>query len=283
MTNVYIIGSYIQAYPKGNDFDALVDPNADYDAVRAELDKEYGVPGRTKIEIHNIPALYNYLQRYQGESDVYQELDNLVVRTAYFNSVGILRASHMFWDINWEKHKRQIKSGILDSPERKKLFIDLVSHWESTHGPRKHSDLSLADADFFNNNVRCPYDHDWLHTLINPDPTYNKVIKQDGKVTPYEELFDKLLYTEKYSLVVEEIYVMAWERYRNVDTLNRSGKAFERMFKQFYMRHAPLWEAYWIACNMDAFVGKVSINFMQVLDDAVEQAELAGTAVYKQT
>lgn len=157
-----------------------------------------------------------------------------------------LKMSHLFWNINWEKHEWDAtwlreKGCKLDYD----LFYKLYDYFNEFHGKNTRSDLKMSATDFFDNALTCPYDHDWLHTLLNSIPTFNKVLKDGAEVEVDEIKFQSLTEQEKEALVREEVYIMAFERWPELDY----RRAYGRMLKKFILSHAPIWEAIWILEN----------------------------------
>ena len=155
-----------------------------------------------------------------------------------------LKVSHLFWDVNWDKHMYDaqflLKKG---ATIQKPLFLELLSFWKE-YLPKIHrSNLQQNADDFFNNVIE--YDHDYLHTLIKNPPTYLKVLKDGEEVLPCEKKFHSMSHEEKCDLVREEVYVMAYERYNNVPFY----VAYGRMLRKFIREHAPVWEMLFIVEN----------------------------------
>ena len=176
-----------------------------------------------------------------------------------------LKASHLFWDIKWEKHIYDIqfmqdRGAILDTP----LFYELYEYWVKKHGEPRRSKLNMSAKEFFTNGLKGGYDHDLLHTLINPNPTFNKVLKDGEEVDVSEEKFNSLSFEEKCDLVSEEIYVMAYERMAGRSEL----AAYRWMLKQFIMYHAPIWEAKFIIENYNVLKRPI-IQYKSLLDKAL--------------
>jgi hypothetical protein len=175
-----------------------------------------------------------------------------------------LKISHMFWDINWEKHMFDVqflrKKGC---QVNKELFYKLYEHWNTYHPKNKRSDLKMSADDFFDNAVKCDYYHDDLHTILNPTPTYTKVLI--GEVEVGEEKFNSLSHEEKCALVTEEVMVMAWERYHQMDYRH----AYSRMLKKFIISHAPLWEAVFIIENYIE-LHKPKFNYFKTIEDGLQ-------------
>ena len=103
----------------------------------------------------------------------------------------------------------------------------------------------MSSDEFFNNAITCKYDHDYLHTLLNPTPTYTKILKDGAEVDVCEEKFNNLSFEEKCDLVREEIEVMSWERYGNFNY----RLAYSKMLKKFIINHSPIWEGIFIIEN----------------------------------
>jgi hypothetical protein len=124
------------------------------------------------------------------------------------------------------------------------LFDELYEYWNQFHGKNQRSDLTMTAESFFDNALT-KYDHDVLHTYINPTPTYFKVLKDGAEVEVSEDKFNLLSDEDKMQLVREKVYVMAFERLFNRDY----RVAYNWMLKKFIMNHAPLYEALFIIDN----------------------------------
>jgi len=183
------------------------------------------------------------------------------------NNLYTLKMSHLFWDLNWEKHEWDAtwlreKGCSLNRP----LFDKLYNYFNILHGKNKRSDLKMSASDFFDNALTCPYDHDWLHTLLNPIPTFNKVLKDGMEVEVDEEKFNSLSKEEKEALVREEVEIMAFERWPNID----HRAAYGRMLKKFIISHAPMWEAIWILENYK-YLCMPKHNFIKYLNEKINE------------
>lgn len=176
-----------------------------------------------------------------------------------------LKMSHLFWDINWEKHMFDLqflkKKGC---KLHKDLFYDLYNYWNIYHPKNKRSDLKMSAADFFDNAVKCDYSHDDIHTLLNTIPTYTKVLV--GEVEVGEDKFNYLNHDDKCALVVEEVMVMAWERFKSKDY----RVAYSIMLKKFIISHAPLWEAIFIIENFIE-LHKPRFNYYDTINRGLEK------------
>jgi hypothetical protein len=196
-------------------------------------------------EYHINPVLFEYVEKHGINADV----------------LLTLKTSHIFWDIFWSKHMFDIvflkeHGAKLIQP----LFDDLYEYWNNFHGKNQRSDLSMSSESFFDNALT-KYDHDVLHTYINPNPVYFKVLKDGADVDVSEEKFNALSFEDKLELVREEVYVMAYERLFNRDY----RVAFNWMLKKFIMNHAPMWEALFIVNNY-RILQKCPINYVDVIE-----------------
>lgn len=175
-----------------------------------------------------------------------------------------LKMSHVVgWDINWDKHMFDIqflkKKGCVLNID---LFNELYSYWNTVHKPNKRSDLEMTAEDFFDNALKCEYDHDYIHTLLNSYPTFNKVLKDGAEVDVSEDKFNSLTFNEKCDLVKEEVYVMAWERFSDIDYRH----AYSHMLKKFIINHAPLWESIFIAENY-VTLHRPNFNYFKTIEN----------------
>lgn len=225
------------------------------DFPRIPKDTDYAVNERNIYSDKQIEYLYNPVLF----SENILELNG--------NQLLTLKASHLFWDINWDKHMFDcqflIKKGHKIDQD---LFYKLYEFWNEYHGQNKRSKLNMSSSDFFNNVVTCPYNHDWLHILLKNVPTYTKVLKDGAEVDVSEEKFNSLTFKEKCDLVREEVYVMAFERNFHNDYRHRYG----RMLKKFIMNHAPLWEAIFIIENY-AILYKPEFNYLEFLNNKIKE------------
>ncbi len=179
------------------------------------------------------------------------------------NDLCTLKASHLMWNINWEKHMFDLQFLLKQGCKIDfKLFYELYDYWNEYHSKNKRSDLKMTKEEFFTNAVN--YDeaeHDYLHTLINPVPTYTKVLKDGCEVELDETKFHNLPYEDKLDFVREEVMIMAAERYKGLDYRTRYG----HMLKKFIISHAPIWSLIFILENYITLL-KAPFNFMSKIN-----------------
>lgn len=226
------------------DWDMVVEPGCE---SNYELDGEV-------FELYNIPPLYKR-RNLERES-----LDGIGIATP--EELLTLKVSHLFWDIKWEKTMWDVvwlkKKGLEIDMD---LFRELYDFWCGEKGTPKRSDLTVTKDQFFDNALMGGLDHDYLHTLINPVPTYTKILIDPNGVEVSEDKYNLLSHEEKLELVREECYVMAYERLAN----RHYKTAYEWMVKQMILVHAPFYEALFIINNYDE-LRKPLYNFKEKLD-----------------
>lgn len=184
------------------------------------------------------------------------------------NTLYTLKISHVIgWDIKWDKHMFDIhflrKKGCVLNKE---LFYELYNFWNDYHGKNRRSELNMSADKFFNNALKLKYDHDFIHTLLNPNPTYFKVLKDGAEVDVCENKFNMLTFEEKCNLVREEVQVMSWERWGSLDF----RIAYCKMLKKFILDHAPIWEAIFIVENYPELL-KYKVNHFKIIEDGLKQ------------
>lgn len=230
------------------------------DFKREPKDKDYAVEG---------PSSFNFKTKVEY---LYNPVIGHLEGIASPDMLYTLKVSHIVgWDINWDKHMFDIqflrsKGAKLDLP----LFEKLYSFFNEHNGLNKRSDLEMTSEQFFNNAVKCDYDHDFLHTLLTPTPTFNLVLKDGEEVDVCQNKFNKLTFEQKCDLVEEEVMVMAFERYRSMGYKH----AYTRMLKKFILNHAPVWEALFIIENY-IILHKPKFNYFKKIEDGLTTIKLA--------
>lgn len=184
------------------------------------------------------------------------------------NDLCTLKASHLMWQINWEKHLFDLQFLLKQGCKiDHKLFYELYEFWNTYHSKNKRSDLKMSKEDFFNNAIN--YDeaeHDYLHTLINPVPIYTKVLKDGCEVELDETKFHKLTYEEKLDFCREEVMIMGFERYKHLNY----REAYGRMLKKFILNHSPIWALIFILENY-VTLHKPTYNFIEKIKLGLEK------------
>jgi hypothetical protein len=192
------------------------------------------------------------LEKQKREGDT-EYLENPVIlkyqENGYLkpNLLLSLKISHLFWDINWEKHLFDIQFLLSkDCKYNLDLISDLRSFWDSFLPKIRRSRLEMNKEQFFTNGVNEDTEqHDYLHTLLNPTPMYTKLLRDDCEVELDESKWHNLSFEEKCDVVFEETAVMAFERYKTTDY----RIAYKRQLKQCIIKHFPFYISLWVIEN----------------------------------
>lgn len=205
-----------------------------------------------RTEIYDIPPLF-------------KRFDNVTrdVKVLSPDELYTLKVSHIFWDIKWEKTMFDIvwlhdKGCNLDM----ELFKELYEWWEGVHGANHRSNLMLTREEFFDNGLKGDFDHDYLHTLINPEPMFTKILVEPNGVDCSEEKWNDLSFDDKLELIREETYVMAYERLAGRSWLS----AYKWQLKQMITGHLTMYEALFAIENY-RLLERPKINFKELLDE----------------
>lgn len=152
-----------------------------------------------------------------------------------------LKISHLFWDVNWSKHLFDVQFLLGKGCKYNVTLIkELYDFWQDYLPKIRRSRLELNKEDFFNNAVNeDSEEHDYLHTLLNPTPSYTKLLKDGCEVELDENKWYNLTEDEKSDVVFEETAVMAYERYKNIDY----RRAYNKQLKDNIMKHFPMYIA----------------------------------------
>jgi hypothetical protein len=131
------------------------------------------------------------------------------------------------YDIKWEKTMWDIQFLKEKGCKLDKHFYDLlIKDWAIIH-KQKRINLNVKNEEFFNSNIKRKYDHDYLHEVFAfyNKPLNYRIRKDLTKPLCNEELFNNLSYDDKLKLALEEIYVIATERFiLNQGFSNRRSK-----------------------------------------------------------
>jgi hypothetical protein len=203
------------------------------------------------IEYLQNPIIYNK----------YKPFTNTVISKS---DLTTLKASHLFWNINWDKHMFDLQF-LLGNGNKidTDLFFSLYNYWNEFHGKNKRSDLKMTKEDFFTNKIN--YDtmqHDDLHKILNPNPIYESILKDGKEVELCELKYNNLTHENKLNLIREEVMVMAYERYKKYGY----KIAYIKMLKKFIISHAPKFTLIFILENYIE-LHKPKINFIKTIEN----------------
>lgn len=182
------------------------------------------------------------------------------------DEIYTVKVSHAIYDIHWKKTMSDIRflqiKGCKVIPD---FLTKLREYWVTIHGDQKRTDFEVKPGKFFEDKVRRKINHDDMHQLLNPNPTYKKIINGE-EVTPIPEKFLSLSDNDKKELMFEEAFVIAIERFSN-----RPDKVAYHFSQQALVtRLHPVWLAdfiilnwnkhYWIPTNSSFYKKYVTIK-----------------------
>lgn len=203
------------------------------DFNRTPKDLDYAVNEDVKSGTPNIEYLYNpIIFKYLKPESIY--CNSLILLN--------LKISHLFWDINWDKHMWDtqflLKKGNYILPT---VISEFREFWEE-YLPKIHrSNLQMTKDEFFTNAVNKDVnEHDNLHAKLVDNPAYKKILKDGCDVELDEYKWELLSFDEKCDVVYEETSVMAFERYNPKMYWKR---AFNRQLKDNIIKHFPFYIA----------------------------------------
>lgn len=125
------------------------------------------------------------------------------------------KVSHLAWNINWEKHMKDAQ--FLKSHYCKldmDLYNILYKKQEGIHGKKKVK-MGVHNSDFFKSNIYRKHNHEELHEhfMFFKRPLNEKIRCDLDSPLCSEKLWDKLDHPTKLRCALEEIFVLAAERY----------------------------------------------------------------------
>jgi len=207
------------------------------------------------IEYLQNPIIYN---RYKPFTNTIVSKDDLAT----------IKASHLFWDIKWEKHMFDLQFLLKNDCEiNEELFFKLYEYWNGFHSKNKRSDLKMSKEDFFTNKINYSQNqHDDLHKIINPNPVYEMCLLDGKEVELDENKFNSLSHENKLEFVREEVMVMAYERYSELGY----KIAYSKMLKKFIISHAPLFSLIFILENFIE-LHKPKYNYIKQINNGLQK------------
>ena len=154
-----------------------------------------------------------------------------------------IKVSHAAWDIKWEKTMKDIE--FMKSKGCKlnlELYHILYSDWEKLHGKKKVK-MNVQNKDFFKENIKRKYNHDWLHEqfAFNERPMNERIRKDLNSPLCSEKLWNEMEYPDKLRTALEEIFVLMAERYIFIQESLPSKTARLKTLKQMITSATSGW------------------------------------------
>jgi hypothetical protein len=156
------------------------------------------------------------------------------------------------WDMNFLKSK--------GAQLNHKLVKEFYDYFCSIHNTPKKSNLNMSTEDFFDNAITYPIPHDIIHEILNPTPTYKKILVKEGLVTTSEEKWNDLSFEDKCNVIREETMTMATERFSHL----QYKQAYSIMLKKLIINHLPFYEGVFAVENY-LQIYKPKFNFIQTI------------------
>lgn len=127
-----------------------------------------------------------------------------------------IKVSHAAWDIWWDKTMSHImflkdKGCKLDNT----LYKLLYDEWMVHHKSNKRINLNRSNAEFFKDAVKREFDHDYLHEVFAyyDKPMHTRIRPDVDRAYCSQKLWDLLSHEDKVKCALEEIHVIAFERF----------------------------------------------------------------------
>lgn len=172
-----------------------------------------------------------------GEEEYYY-IPNSPDREMTPDEIYTVKVSHAIYDIHWRKTMSDIRflqiKGCKIIPD---FLQSLRTHWELIHGVQVRTDFEVEPGDFFEDRVRRKLNHDELHQILNPAPTYLKII--DNGVNPNSDKYYNLTQDERKEVLFEESFVIAIERFCK----SNDRMAYQVAQQTLVTRLHPVWLA----------------------------------------
>jgi hypothetical protein len=163
------------------------------------------------------------------------------------DEIYTVKLSHALRNIHWAKTMSDIN--FLQLKKCKKidsLYIELKDYWNQIHGIQQRTNFEVEDL--FNDKVIREINHDQLHELLNPNPTYKKYV-DNGQIPNINKFYNLLTTEEQKEVSFEEAFVIALERYKNKFPMR---KAYHQAQNDLVTRLDPEWLAEYVIDNWNS-------------------------------
>lgn len=201
------------------DKDFRVNPDSDWDIIGYPHDESlfrsvFSIPSDGKIEWHNPDHLNN--QEILDKNE-YEKIASPL-------TLAILYRSHLWRDYNWDAHIAKYHKYVYPMLYREEKILLVTSEileerikLTKKAYPQGNPKLMQSNEDFFDDNVKKVYDHDFLHSLYAYEdrPMFERLKKSENFESAWceKDLWLQLTPLQRSQCVVEETYVIATERF----------------------------------------------------------------------
>lgn len=179
-----------------------------------------------------------------------------------------IKVSHAAWNIKWEKTMKDIQflknKGCTLNEE---FFSILYKDWEILHGKKKVN-LNKSNYYFFKeDSVTREHDHDYLHEFFafNRRPLHEKIRPDRDSPMCSKELFYNLTPEERHQTALEEIYVIAYERFISKGISAKASKV--KALKQLITTMTKGWFNLYLIENSEQIIFDKDIHFNKKLKE----------------
>ena len=190
------------------------------------------------------------------------------------DALATLKYSHAFWQIgdSWSKHMYDYwflttkKGAVVDM----EMVDVLYKQWTIIHGAKK-ARLSEQNEMFFKKTVERKYVHDSLHEAMKfyYEPMFQKIKVDKSKAAVSRRMFEELSHEDQLKCALEEIYVVALERFLIPADFKMHPKSARQealrllitsMTKGFFPRFMVThWNELFVANNDNSFVERFKL------------------------
>ena len=196
--------------------DFKVKPNSDWDIIGHEGEEEYWrerltIPEEDRIEWHDPDFLNNSDIVYFNNCDVCPIWD-----------LAVIYRSHLHRDFKFDSHITKYHKYILPLINDKNQITKDSYYKERVKltkkaFPQGNPNLNQSNEDFFDDNVKKVFDHDYIHELFAYEarPMFERLKHEgeEGSAWCAKDLWLGLSTTQKLQCVAEEVQVIATERF----------------------------------------------------------------------
>lgn len=128
--------------------------------------------------------------------------------------LAIIKRSHLWRDLSFNKHVTHYHKYLKPYFKDNEIYQERLRLTKKEF-PQGNPNLMQSKEDFFNDAVKKKYDHDYLHELVAfyDKPLYTRLLRQEGLAWCEKDKWNLLSEGDKLKCVVEEVQVIAIERF----------------------------------------------------------------------
>jgi hypothetical protein len=181
-------------------------------------------------EYHALPDIIYQYVIFLNKNNKYVSVDTLYT----------IICSHLAWDSKNGKWWKYLKDAIFLKNNGAKvhnvLFNMLYQFWCAKFGDKSHISLNKTTELFFSDKVDRKYNHDELHNYfkITDTPAYINMLKSSNSPLCPEDIFNSLPKEIQYYSVLEEMFVVSYER--DIKLPNAFKSLVTKMSKGYWNR-----------------------------------------------